>query len=60
MALLRGGIFFLEIGHVTDGEVEECIDPGGNGAILNVGEGGGPGLPRGERKGQSASDSGGG
>jgi hypothetical protein len=32
-----------KIGLVTDGEVEECVDPGGNGAILNVGESGGPG-----------------
>ncbi len=29
-------------------KVEECVDPGGNRAILNVGEGGGPGPPRGE------------
>ncbi len=43
---------------VTDGEVEECVGPGGNGAILNVGEGGGPGPPRGEGNGQLASDSG--
>ncbi len=27
---------------VTDGEVEECVDPGGNGAIMNVGEVGDP------------------
>ncbi len=27
---------------VLDSEVEDCVDPGGNGAILNVGEGGGP------------------
>jgi hypothetical protein len=33
---------------VTDGEVEKCEDPGGNEAILNVGEGGGPDPPRGE------------
>jgi hypothetical protein len=33
------------------------VDPGGNGAILNVGEGGEPGLPRGEGIGQLASDS---
>jgi hypothetical protein len=45
---------------VTDGEAEECVDPGENGTILNVGEGGGPGLPRGEGNGQLASDSGGG
>ncbi len=36
---------------VTDGEVEECMDPGGNGAILNVGEGGGPSPPRGRETG---------
>ncbi len=41
-----------------DGEVEECMDPGGNRAILNVGEGGGPGPPRGEGNRQLASDSG--
>jgi hypothetical protein len=45
---------------VTDGEVEECVDPRGNGAILNMGEGGGPGPPRGEGNGQLESDSGGG
>jgi hypothetical protein len=45
---------------VTDGEVEECVDPGGNWAILNMGEGREPGPPRGERNGQLASDSGGG
>jgi hypothetical protein len=28
-----------------DGGVEECVDPGGNEAILNVGEGRGPGPP---------------
>ncbi len=44
---------------VTDGEREECMDPGGNGAILNVGEDGGPCLPRGEGKRQLALDSGG-
>jgi hypothetical protein len=37
---------------VTDGEVGECVDPGGNRAILNVGEGGEPGLPREEGNGQ--------
>jgi hypothetical protein len=35
------------------------MDPGGNGAILNVGEGGGLGPPREEGNGQLASDSGG-
>ncbi len=48
------------MGSVTDGEVEECVDPGGNGAILNVGEGGGPDPPREGGNGQLASDSGGG
>ncbi len=43
---------------VTDSKLEECMDPGGNRAILNVGEGGGPGPPRGEGNGQLASDSG--
>jgi hypothetical protein len=38
----------------------ECVDPGGNRAILNVGEGGGPGPPRQEGNRQLASDSGGG
>jgi hypothetical protein len=37
----------------------ECVDPGGNGAILNVGEGGGSGPPRGEGNRQLALDSGG-
>ncbi len=32
--------------------MEECVDPGENGAKLNVGEGGGPGPPRGEGNGQ--------
>ncbi len=54
----------LCLGHkvvtVTDGEAEECMDRGENGAILNVGEAGGPGPPRGEGNGQLASDSGGG
>ncbi len=36
------------------------MDPGGNWAIMNVGEGGEPGLPSGEGNGQLASDSGGG
>jgi hypothetical protein len=35
------------------------MDPGGNRAILNVGEGGGPGPPGEGRNGQLASDSGG-
>jgi hypothetical protein len=35
---------------VTDGEVEECVDPGGNRAMLNVGEGGGPGPAKRGRK----------
>jgi hypothetical protein len=35
------------------------VDPGGNGAILNVGEGRRPGPPRGEGNRQLASDSGG-
>ncbi len=37
---------------VTDGEVGACVDPGGNGAISNVGEGRGPGPPREEGNGQ--------
>jgi hypothetical protein len=45
---------------VTDGEAGECMDPAGNGAILNVGEGREPGPPREEENGQLASDSGGG
>jgi hypothetical protein len=44
----------------SDSKVEECVDPGGNGAILNVGEGGRPGPPRGEGNRQLASDSEGG
>ncbi len=43
---------------VTYSEAEECVDPGENRAILNVGKGGGPGPPRGEGNGQLASDSG--
>ncbi len=61
-----GLVVFLKINYnkiyciltVTDGEVEECVDPGGNVAILNVGEGGGTRLPRGEGNKQLASDSG--
>jgi hypothetical protein len=49
-----------KISTVTHCEAEECVDPGGIRAILNVGEGGGPGLPRVEGNGQLASDSGGG
>ncbi len=45
---------------VTDGVMEECVDSGGNRAILNVGESRGPGPPGGEENGQLASDSGGG
>jgi hypothetical protein len=45
---------------VTNGGVEECVGPGGNRAILNVGEGRGPGLPKGKGNGQLALDSGGG
>jgi hypothetical protein len=44
---------------VMDSEVEECVDPGGNGAMLNVREGGGPSLPREVGNGQLALDSGG-
>ncbi len=36
------------------------MDPGGNGAILNVGDGGGSGPPRGKGNGQFASECGGG
>ncbi len=43
---------------VTDSGTKECVDSGGNGAILNVGESGGPGPPEGEGNGQLASDSG--
>jgi hypothetical protein len=43
---------------VTDGEREECVDPGENGAILDAGGGGRPGPPGGGKKGQLASDSG--
>jgi hypothetical protein len=42
---------------VTDGAEGVCVDPGEMGAIL---EAGGPGLPRGGKGGQLASDSGGG
>jgi hypothetical protein len=45
---------------VTDSVIEECVDSGGNGAILNMGESGGPGPPKGEGNGQLALDSGGG
>jgi hypothetical protein len=45
---------------VTDGEREECVDPGENGAILDAGGGGGPGPPVRGKNGQLASDSGGG
>ncbi len=50
----------LLVDTVTDGEVEECVDPGGNEAILNVGEGWGPCPPGGGGNRQLASDSGGG
>jgi hypothetical protein len=33
---------------VMDGEREECMDPGKNGAILDAGGSGGPGPPGGE------------
>jgi hypothetical protein len=45
---------------VTDKGTKMCVDPGGNGAILNARGGGGPGPPGGEENGQLASDSGGG
>jgi hypothetical protein len=32
---------------VTDKETRVCVDPGGNEATMNMGEGGGPGLPGG-------------
>ncbi len=32
---------------VTDKGTEVCVDPGGNEATMNVGDGGGPGLPGG-------------
>jgi hypothetical protein len=37
-----------------------CGDPGGKGAMLNAGGGGGPGPPVREENGELASDSGGG
>jgi hypothetical protein len=45
---------------VTDGEREECVDPGEKGAILDAGGVEGPGPPGGGKNGQLASDSGGG
>ncbi len=45
---------------VTDKGTNMCVGPGGNGAILSVGERGVPGPPGGEENGQLASDSGGG
>ncbi len=53
-------IFQQNIRTVTDGEREECLDPGENGAILDAGGCGGPGPPGGGNNGQLASDSGGG
>jgi hypothetical protein len=44
---------------VTDGEREECVDPGENGAILDAVGGGGPNPPGGGKNGQLASDGGG-
>jgi hypothetical protein len=41
-----------------DSVTEECVDSGGNGVILNVGESGGPSPPEREGNGQLASDSG--
>jgi hypothetical protein len=45
---------------VTDGVEGVCADPGEMGAILEVGEGGGPGPLGGGKGGQLALDSGGG
>jgi hypothetical protein len=45
---------------VTDGEKEECVDPGENGAISDAGGVEGPGPSGGGRERQLASDSGGG
>ncbi len=42
---------------VTDSVTEECVDYGGNGAILNVGESRGPVPPDSEGNRQLASDS---
>ncbi len=53
------GLRYLDVG-VTDGEKEECMDPGEKGAILETGGVEGPGPPGGGKDGQSASDSGGG
>jgi hypothetical protein len=50
----------LSIIIVMDKGTKMCVDPGGNGAILSVGERGGPSPPGGEENGQLASDSGGG
>jgi hypothetical protein len=38
-------------GSVTDSVTEECVDSGGNGAILNVGESGGPARQTGRETG---------
>ncbi len=43
---------------VTDMGAKMCVDPGGNGAILNVGGVGGPGPPGGGRSEQLVLDSG--
>ncbi len=45
---------------VTDGEKEECVDPGEMGVILGTGGVEGPGPPSGGKDRQLASDSGGG
>ncbi len=45
---------------VTDKGTKVCVDPGGNGAILNEGGAGGPGPPGGGRSEQLVPESGGG
>jgi hypothetical protein len=51
--------FCLETGHVTDKETRVCVDPRGNDATMNMGEGGGPGLPGWGRNEQLVPSSGG-
>jgi hypothetical protein len=53
-------MYVLFVFIVTDGEREECVDPGENGAILDAGGVEGPGPPGRGKNVQLASDSRGG
>ncbi len=53
-------LLFFRKSSLMDNGTKMCVDPGGSGAILRVGENGEPGPPGGGEDRQLASDIGGG